>query len=64
MLLNPNLSLTDLAGIAIALVIGVTCHEFSHAFTADRWATIGRVRWAGSRSTRSGTSIRSAPCSS
>ena len=36
MLLNPNLSLTDLAGIAIALVIGVTCHEFSHAFTADQ----------------------------
>ena len=48
MLLNPNLSLTDLAGIAIALVIGVTCHEFSHAFTADqlgdhRPRALGRV---------------------
>jgi Zn-dependent protease len=36
MLLNPNLSITDFAGIAIALVIGVTFHEFSHAFTADQ----------------------------
>lgn len=48
MLLNPNLSLTDLAGIAIALVIGVTCHEFSHAFIADqlgdhRPRALGRV---------------------
>ena len=48
MLLNRNLSLTDLAGIAIALVIGVTCHEFSHAFTADqlgdhRPRALGRV---------------------
>jgi len=48
MLLNPNLTLTDLAGIAIALVIGVTCHEFSHAFTADqlgdhRPRALGRV---------------------
>jgi Zn-dependent protease len=48
MLLNPNLSLTDLAGIAIALVIGVTFHEFSHAFTADqlgdhRPRALGRV---------------------
>jgi Zn-dependent protease len=47
-LLNPNLSLTDLAGIAIALVIGVTFHEFSHAFTADqlgdhRPRALGRV---------------------
>ncbi|MEP6680361.1 MAG: site-2 protease family protein [Chloroflexota bacterium] len=36
MLLNPNLSITDLVGIAIALVIGVTFHEFSHALTADQ----------------------------
>jgi Zn-dependent protease len=48
MLLNPNLNLTDLAGIAIALVIGVTFHEFSHAFTADqlgdhRPRALGRV---------------------
>ena len=48
MLLNRNLRLTDLAGIAIALVIGVTCHEFSHAFTADqlgdhRPRALGRV---------------------
>lgn len=48
MLLNPNLSLTQLAGIAIALVIGVTCHEFSHALTADqlgdhRPRALGRV---------------------
>jgi Zn-dependent protease len=48
MLLNPNLSITDLAGIAIALVIGVTFHEFSHAFTADqlgdhRPRALGRV---------------------
>ncbi len=48
MLLNPNLSITDLVGIAIALVIGVTFHEFSHALTADqlgdhRPRALGRV---------------------
>jgi Zn-dependent protease len=48
MLLNPNLSITGLVGIAIALVIGVTFHEFSHALTADqlgdhRPRALGRV---------------------
>jgi Zn-dependent protease len=48
MLLNPNLTITAMAGIAIALVIGVTFHEFSHAFTADqlgdhRPRALGRV---------------------
>ena len=48
MLLSPGFSIAGLAGIAIALVIGVTCHEFSHAFTADqlgdhRPRALGRV---------------------
>jgi len=48
MLLSPGFSLAGLAGIAIALVIGLTFHEFSHAFVADqlgdhRPRALGRV---------------------
>jgi Zn-dependent protease len=31
-----NLSPAQIAGVAIALVVGITFHEFSHAFVADR----------------------------
>jgi Zn-dependent protease len=31
-----NLSIEQILGIAIALVIGITFHEFSHAFVADQ----------------------------
>jgi Zn-dependent protease len=48
MLLSPGFSIAGLAGIAIALVIGLTFHEFSHAFVADqlgdhRPRALGRV---------------------
>jgi Zn-dependent protease len=48
MLLSPGFSIGGLAGIAIALVIGLTFHEFSHAFVADqlgdhRPRALGRV---------------------
>lgn len=48
MLLNPGLTIEQLVGIAIALVVGITFHEFSHAFTADqlgdhRPRALGRV---------------------
>src|SRR5918992_2713156 len=48
MLLNPRLTIEDLVGIAIALIVGITFHEFSHAFTADqlgdhRPRALGRV---------------------
>ncbi len=36
MLLSPDLSVPRIAGIAIALVVGITFHEFSHALTADQ----------------------------
>jgi Zn-dependent protease len=35
MLLNPRLTIEDLVGIAIALIVGITFHEFSHAWVAD-----------------------------
>jgi Zn-dependent protease len=43
-----DLSLAQIAGIAVALVVGITFHEFSHAFTADqlgdhRPRALGRV---------------------
>ena len=43
-----DLSLAQLVGIAIALVVGITFHEFSHAFLADqlgdhRPRALGRV---------------------
>jgi Zn-dependent protease len=43
-----DLSPPQIAGIAIALVVGITFHEFSHAFTADqlgdhRPRALGRV---------------------
>jgi Zn-dependent protease len=43
-----DLSAAELAGIAIALVVGITFHEFSHAFLADqlgdhRPRALGRV---------------------
>jgi Zn-dependent protease len=43
-----DLSLAQIAGIAIALVVGITFHEFSHAFIADqlgdhRPRALGRV---------------------
>ncbi len=43
-----DLSAAQIAGIAIALVVGITFHEFSHAFTADqlgdhRPRALGRV---------------------
>lgn len=48
MLLSPGFSIAGLAGIAIALVIGLTFHEFSHALVADqlgdhRPRALGRV---------------------
>src|SRR5918999_457655 len=48
MLLNPRLTIEDLVGIAIALIVGITFHEFSHAFTGDqlgdhRPRALGRV---------------------
>lgn len=47
MLFN-DLTLAQIAGIAAALVVGITFHEFSHAFTADqlgdhRPRALGRV---------------------
>jgi Zn-dependent protease len=43
-----DLSLAQIAGIAVALVVGITFHEFSHAFIADqlgdhRPRALGRV---------------------
>src|SRR5687767_7469843 len=43
-----SLSPAELAGIAVALVVGITFHEFSHAFVADalgdhRPRALGRV---------------------
>ena len=43
-----DLSLAQIVGIAVALVVGITCHEFSHAFIADqlgdhRPRALGRV---------------------
>lgn len=43
-----DLSLAQIAGIAVALVVGITFHEFSHAFVADqlgdhRPRALGRV---------------------
>jgi Zn-dependent protease len=43
-----QLSAAQIAGIAVALVVGITFHEFSHAFTADqlgdhRPRALGRV---------------------
>jgi len=43
-----DLSLAEIAGIAVALVVGITFHEFSHAFIADqlgdpRPRALGRV---------------------
>src|SRR5688572_13122420 len=43
-----DFSAAQIAGIAVALVIGITFHEFSHAFTADqlgdhRPRALGRV---------------------
>ena len=47
-MLFADLSLAQIAGIAIALVVGITFHEFSHAFIADqlgdhRPRALGRV---------------------
>jgi len=47
-MLFSDLSLAQIAGIAIALVVGITFHEFSHAFIADqlgdhRPRALGRV---------------------
>ena len=36
MLLTPGIGLEQLLGVAVALVVGITFHEFSHAFTADQ----------------------------
>src|ERR671911_1393496 len=43
-----DLTLAQIAGIAVALVVGITFHEFSHAFIADqlgdhRPRALGRV---------------------
>jgi len=43
-----DLTIAQIAGIAVALVVGITFHEFSHAFTADqlgdhRPRALGRV---------------------
>ena len=47
-MLFGDFSLTELIGLGIALVVGITFHEFSHAFTADalgdhRPRALGRV---------------------
>jgi Zn-dependent protease len=47
-MLFGNFSLAELLGIVVALVIGITFHEFSHAFVADqlgdhRPRALGRV---------------------
>ena len=47
-MLFAGLSLAQIAGIAVALVVGITFHEFSHAFIADqlgdhRPRALGRV---------------------
>jgi Zn-dependent protease len=47
-MLFTDLTLAQIAGIGIALVVGITFHEFSHAFTADqlgdhRPRALGRV---------------------
>ena len=47
-MLFADLDLAQIAGIAVALVVGITFHEFSHAFTADqlgdhRPRALGRV---------------------
>ena len=48
MLLFGNPTLEQLIGLAVALVVGITFHEFSHAFVADqlgdhRTRALGRV---------------------
>jgi len=47
-MLFQNFSVGQIAGIAVALVVGITFHEFSHAFVADqlgdhRPRALGRV---------------------
>jgi Zn-dependent protease len=39
-----DLSLAQVVGIAVALVVGITFHEFSHAFLADQLGDHGRGR--------------------
>ena len=45
----------------IAVVVGITFHEFSHAAVATLRATTPPAPGAASRSTRSRTSTRSGP---
>ena len=65
MLFALNLSPPVLAGLLGGLLVGITFHEFSHAFVADQ---LGDHRacgpWAAYRSTRSATSTRwvRSPC--
>jgi Zn-dependent protease len=47
-MLLADRSIADLAGLAVALIVGITFHEFSHAFIADtlgdrRPRALGRV---------------------
>ena len=47
-MLSGNFSVAEIVGIAVALVVGITFHEFSHAFVADqlgdhRPRALGRV---------------------
>jgi Zn-dependent protease len=47
-MLFGNFSLAEMAGVVVALVVGITFHEFSHAFVADqlgdhRPRALGRV---------------------
>lgn len=47
-MLFGNFSIAEIAGIAVALIVGITFHEFSHAFVADqlgdhRPRALGRV---------------------
>jgi Zn-dependent protease len=47
-MLFGNFSIAQIAGIAVALIVGITFHEFSHAFVADqlgdhRPRALGRV---------------------
>src|SRR6188508_1977050 len=47
-MLFGNFSIAEIAGITVALIVGITFHEFSHAFVADqlgdhRPRALGRV---------------------
>ena len=58
-MLFGSLTLAELVGIAIALVVGITFHEFSHALVADQLPLRGRLRYFDCpASIQSSTSVR------